>query len=85
MKITILTLFPKMFDALKESLIGKAINKGILQIDVVDFREFSLDKHKKVDDTPYGGGAGMVLMAQPYVDAYESVEKINNSITMQNL
>lgn len=73
MKITILTLFPKMFDALKESLIGKAINKGILQIDVVDFREFSLDKHKKVDDYAFSGGAGMVLTPQPIYDAIQSV------------
>lgn len=73
MKITILTLFPKMFDALKESLIGKAINKGILQIDVVDFREFSLDKHKKVDDYAFSGGAGMVLIPQPIYDAIQSV------------
>lgn len=73
MKITILTLFPKMFDALKESLIGKAINKGILQIDVVDFREFSLDKHKKVDDYAFSGGAGMVLTPQPIYDALQSV------------
>lgn len=73
MKITILTLFPKMFDALKESLIGKAINKGILQIDVVDFREFSLDKHKKVDDYAFSGGAGMVLTPQPIYDAIQSI------------
>lgn len=73
MKITILTLFPKMFDALKESLIGKAINKGILQIDVVDFRDFSLDKHKKVDDYAFSGGAGMVLTPQPIYDALQSV------------
>lgn len=73
MKITILTLFPKMFDALKESLIGKAINKGILQINVVDFREFSLDKHKKVDDYAFSGGAGMVLTPQPIYDAIQSV------------
>lgn len=73
MKITILTLFPKMFDALKESLIGKAINKGILQIDVVDFREFSLDKHKKVDDYAFSGGVGMVLTPQPIYDAIQSV------------
>lgn len=73
MKITILTLFPKMFDALKESLIGKAINKGILQIDVVDFREFSLDKQKKVDDYAFSGGAGMVLTPQPIYDAIQSV------------
>ena len=79
MKITILTLFPKMFDALKESLIGKAINKGILQIDVVDFREFSLDKHKKVDDTPYGGGAGMVVRADVVYDAYQSVKEAYNA------
>lgn len=73
MKITILTLFPKMFDALNESLIGKAINKGLLDIEVVNFRDFSLDKHKKTDDYAFSGGAGMVLTPQPIYDAIQSV------------
>lgn len=73
MKITILTLFPKMFEALNESLIGKAINKGLLDIEVVNFRDFSLDKHKKTDDYAFSGGAGMVLTPQPIYDAIQSV------------
>lgn len=73
MKITILTLFPKMFDALNESLIGKAINKGLLDIEVVNFRDFSLDKHKKTDDYAFSGGAGMVLTPQPIYDAIQNV------------
>lgn len=73
MKITILTLFPKMFDALNESLIGKAIDKGILDIEIVNFRDFSLDKHKRVDDYAFSGGAGLVLTPQPIYDAIQSV------------
>lgn len=73
MKITILTLFPKMFEALNESLIGKAIAKGVLDIDVVNFRDFSLDKHKRVDDYAFSGGAGLVLSPQPIYDAIQSV------------
>ena len=73
MKITILTLFPKMFEALNESLIGKAIAKGALDIDVVNFRDFSQDKHKRVDDYAFSGGAGLVLTPQPIYDAIQSV------------
>ena len=82
MKIDVLTLFPEMFNSLNYSIIGKAIEKNIIEINLINIRDFSKDKHKKVDDTPYGGGAGMVLMPQPYVDAYESIEKISNSITV---
>ena len=74
MRIDILTLFPKMFDALKESLIGKAWKEGVVQINIIDIREFSLDKHKKVDDYPFGGGDGMVMMPQPLYDAIMSVK-----------
>ncbi len=74
MKIDILTLFPKMFDALKESLIGKAWKDGVVQINIIDIREFSQDKHKKVDDYPFGGGDGMVMMPQPLYDAIMSVK-----------
>ena len=73
MKITVLTLFPKMFEALNESLIGKAINKGVLDIEIVNFRDFSLDKHKRVDDYAFSGGAGLVLTPQPIYDAIQSV------------
>lgn len=73
MKITILTLFPKMFESLNESLIGKAINNKILEIEIINFREFSKNKHKKVDDYAFSGGAGMVLTPQPIYDALQSV------------
>ena len=59
-----------MFEPLKQSMLGKAIDKGILEISVVDIRDYTLDKHNRVDDTPYGGGAGMVMQIQPILDAY---------------
>lgn len=74
MKITILTLFPKMFEALNESLIGRAIKNKLLEIEVVNFRDFSLNKHKKVDDYAFSGGAGMVLTPQPIYDAIQNVK-----------
>ena len=82
MKFDILTLFPEMFESIKQSIIGKAIEKKLIEINTINIRDFSENKHKKVDDTPYGGGAGMVLMPQPYVDAYEAVEKLENSIAV---
>jgi tRNA (guanine37-N1)-methyltransferase len=81
MKIDILTIFPKMFQGpFTESLIGRAVKNGILQIKVTDIRSFSKDKHKKVDDKPFGGGAGMVLKPEPLYDAIKSVgvKKKNN-------
>lgn len=79
----VLTLFPEMIeDCCSYSILKHAVDKDILSVNVINPRDFTLDKHKKVDDTPYGGGAGMVLMAQPYVDAYESIKKIKNSITV---
>ena len=74
MKIDILTLFPEMFTPLKTSIIGRATTSGKLEINVYDIREYTLDKHKKCDDTPFGGGAGMVMMAQPIVDAVLSID-----------
>lgn len=74
MKITILTLFPEMFAPLKESIIGRACEGGKLQIDVVNIRDYSQDKHLKCDDYPFGGGAGMVMMAQPVVSCIEAVD-----------
>ena len=73
MKITVLTLFPKMFEALNESLMGKAIDKNLIELEVVNFRDFSKNKHKKVDDYAFSGGAGMVLTPQPIYDALQSV------------
>lgn len=73
MKFDVLTLFPEMFEPLKKSIIGKAIEKQILELNLINIRDFSKDKHKKVDDTPYGGGAGMVIMPEVVYDAYSSV------------
>lgn len=79
----VLTLFPEMIEShCKYSILKRAVENEILSVNTVNPRDYTLDKHKKVDDTPYGGGAGMVLMAQPYVDAYESLEKSENSITV---
>ena len=74
MKIDILTLFPEMFDALKSSLIGKAQNNNILDINVINIRVFSKDKHKKCDDYTYGGGNGMLMTPQPIYDAITSID-----------
>lgn len=74
MKITVLTLFPDMFEPLKESIIGRAVGGGKLQIEVVNIRDYSEDRHKKCDDYPFGGGAGMVMMPQPIGSAVEAVD-----------
>ena len=73
MKINILTIFPEMFRPLKESMLGRAEENGIIEFNIVDVREFSLDKHRKTDDYPFGGGQGMVFMPQPAFDALKSV------------
>lgn len=78
MKISILTLFPEMFDSpLKCSLIGKAIERGIIQIDVINLRDYALDKHKQVDDYPYGGGAGMVIKADVALRALRELRRVD--------
>lgn len=69
MKIDILTLFPEMFEALKTSIIGRALKEKKLEINLIDIRNFSQNKHKKCDDYPFGGGSGMVLTPQPLYDA----------------
>ncbi len=74
MKITILTLFPEMFSALEASILGRAQKEGKLELEVVDIRDYTEDKHKKCDDYPFGGGAGMVMMAQPIGSAIEAVD-----------
>lgn len=75
MKIRVLTLFPKMFDCLGESIMGRAIGKGIINFKAVDIRQYSADKkHFKCDDSPYGGGAGMVMCAQPIYDCITDVD-----------
>ena len=73
MKFDVLTLFPEMFGILNQSIIGKAIEKELIDINLINIRDFSKDKHKKVDDTPYGGGAGMVIRPDVVYDAYKSV------------
>ena len=80
MKINILTLFPEMFTPLTSSMLGRASDKGILEFNIVNIRDFSQDKHCKADDYPFGGGHGMVLMADPAFRALESVgaEKTRN-------
>ena len=83
MQFDVLTLFPEMIDSYCNcSILKRATSANVISVNSVNPRDFTLDKHKKVDDTPYGGGAGMVLMAQPYVDAYESIEKLENSCTI---
>ena len=83
MKIDILTLFPNMFDGfLNESIIKRAREKGLIEINIHDIRDYTLDPHKKVDDYPYGGGRGMVLMCQPVVDAIESLKKEDSKVIL---
>lgn len=83
MRFDVLTLFPEIIDAYcNVSIMKRARENEVFSVTTVNPRNFTLDKHKKVDDTPYGGGAGMVLMPQPYIDAYESVERVENSITV---
>ena len=75
MRIDILTLFPGMFEGfIHESIVKRAILKGLVEINIVNIRDFTLLKNGQVDDTPYGGGSGMVLMCQPVVRAIESVK-----------
>ncbi|WP_125768660.1 tRNA (guanosine(37)-N1)-methyltransferase TrmD [Companilactobacillus furfuricola] len=75
MDISVLSIFPRMFDALNESVIGKAQEKGLLDLNVIDFRDFTTDKQNHVDDAPYGGGVGMLLQAQPIYDAMNHLDK----------
>jgi len=80
MKFDILTLFPEMFENLKQSIIGRAIEKNIININSINIRDFSKDKHKKVDDTPYGGGAGMVMKPDVVYNAYNSIKEKNAKV-----
>lgn len=73
MRFDVLTLFPEMFDIVKMSIIGRAIQNNILNLNLINFRDFSTDKQRHVDDTPYGGGAGMVIKPEPIHAAYESI------------
>ena len=80
MKFDVLTLFPEMFEPLNASIIGRAREKNLIEINLINIRDFSKDKHKKVDDTPYGGGAGMVMMPDVVYDAYKSVGDENAKV-----
>lgn len=83
MKISILTLFPNMFDGFIEtSIIKKAILKEKVEVELIDMREFTQDKHNRVDDYPYGGGAGLVMLVQPVVDAIKSVRTKDSLVVM---
>ena len=79
MKFDVLTLFPEMFEILNQSIIGKAKEKELININLINIRDFSKDKHKKVDDTPYGGGAGMVIRPDVVYEAYKSISDIENA------
>ena len=82
MKFDCLTLFPEMFEALNQSIIGRAKEKNLFEFEVIDFRMFTKEKHGHVDDTPYGGGAGMVLMCQPLLDALASIKTENSTVIL---
>ena len=75
MKIEVLTLFPEMFEALNVGILKKAQQNKLFELNVTNIRDYSLDKHKKVDDMPFGGGAGMVMTPQPLHDAINAVDK----------
>ena len=83
MKIDILTLFPEMFQGVfSESIIKRAIELGKVEIRLIDFRKYTKDSHNKVDDTVYGGGAGMVLMCQPIMDCIQDIKRENTKVIM---
>lgn len=80
MKIDILTLFPNSFAPLRESIIGRAVDAGYFELNIINIRDFSTDKHKKCDDTIFGGGDGLLMMPQPLFDCIESVKTDNSHI-----
>ncbi len=83
MRYDVLTLFPELIEAyIHCSIMKRAVNDNVIEVFAHNPREYTLDKHKKVDDTPYGGGAGMVLMPQPYVDCYEDIQKYDSCVTL---
>ncbi|QNU65359.1 tRNA (guanosine(37)-N1)-methyltransferase TrmD [Ruminiclostridium herbifermentans] len=76
MKFDVLTLFPELFNiVMRESIIGRAQENGIIKVNAINIRDYSKDKHKKVDDYPFGGGTGMVMTCQPVIDAYNDITK----------
>lgn len=85
MQIDILTLFPEMFNGfLNESIIKRAIEKELVSVNIINFRDYSNDPHHKVDDTPFGGGAGMVLSIEPIYNALEDIRKDNSHVVLLN-
>ena len=80
MKIDILTLFPEMFTPLQSSMIGRALDNNLFELNLIDIRDFTLDKHKKVDDYVFGGGDGMLMTPQPLYDAIMSVKTDNSHV-----
>lgn len=79
MQFDVLTLFPEMFEPMKQSILGRAMESQKIQINLINIRDFSKDKHKKVDDTPYGGGAGMVIRPDVVYEAYHSIKERENA------
>lgn len=82
MKIDVLTLFPEMFSALNSSIIGKAIESEIVKINLINFRDFTENKQRHVDDAPFGGGPGMLLMPQPIFSAYDTIDQSDHPRTI---
>lgn len=83
MRVDILTLFPEMFQGpLNESLLKKAQEKGLLSLSIIDIRDFTTDKHKTADDTPYGGGAGMVMKPEPIAKALSTVDHRQSTVIL---
>lgn len=79
MKFDVLTLFPDIINNyFSHSIMKRAVQKGLIEVNAIDFRNYTHDKHRKVDDTPYGGTSGMVLMAPPIFEAYEAIEKTDD-------
>jgi tRNA (guanine37-N1)-methyltransferase len=78
MKIDVLTLFPEMFEIFNHSIMGRALQSGVINISTHNIRDYSKDKHKKVDDYPYGGGAGMVMTPQPLLDSIKQIKSENS-------
>ena len=80
MRFDVVTLFPDMINqACSHSIIARGIDSGVIEVNTFNPRDYTMDKHKKVDDTPFGGGAGMVLMCQPYFDCFDAIDKDSDS------
>lgn len=82
MKINIMTLFPEMFEPIRSSMIGRAADNGIIELNIVNIRDYTEDKHCRVDDTPFGGGAGMLMQVQPIVSCYRQNQFAGRTIYM---